>query len=184
MIRVFTVLAVVGAMVIMYFVSRHMDEFRRYAGSPLGLLLFFVLSAVSSATLILPVPGLALTSVLGTAAHPLLIGIIGGVGQTIGELTGYLAGYSGHTLVQDTPRYEQISGWMRRYGVLALFVLGLVPNPLFYVARIAAGALRMPVRRFLLGAGAGKILKNIAFAYTGAYVFVLAAHWLRTLFAK
>ncbi len=166
-IRIVTVLAIVGAVVAMAVLSRHMEEFRRYAGSPLGLALYFLLSLISNATLLLPVPGLALTSLVGSAAPPLLVGILGGVGQTLGEITGYLAGYSGQTLVRDNPNYPRVVRWMQRYGVGALFLLAVFPNPLFDVAGMVAGVLRMPPRRFLLGTGVGKILKNIAFAYMG-----------------
>lgn len=166
-VRVLTVLAIVGAVAAMAVLREHMDEFRRYAGSPLGLVLFFVLSLISNATLILPVPGLALTSLVGTAAPPVLVGILGGVAQTIGEFTGYMAGYSGQTLVQNNRHYPQVALWMRRYGMVALFVLAAVPNPVFDVAGLVAGVLRMPPRRFLTATAAGKIVKNIAFAYAG-----------------
>lgn len=177
LIRIATVVAIVGAGVAMAVLSGHLDEFRRYAGSPLGLLLYFGLSLVSNATLLLPVPGLALTSLVGSAAPPILVGIIGGTGQTLGEFTGYLAGFSGQTLVQNHPSYPRVATQMRRYGVFALFVLAALPNPLFDVAGMVAGVLRMPPRQFLIGTAAGKIVKNVAFAYMGDWVMHLFGVW-------
>ena len=175
-IRIVTALAILGAVAAMLVLREHMDEFRRYAGSPLGLALFFVLSLISNATLILPVPGLALTSLVGSAAHPVLVGILGGIAQTLGEFTGYLAGYSGQTLVQNNRYYPRVALWMRRYGTVALFVLAAVPNPLFDVAGMIAGVMRMSPRQFLVATSAGKIVKNIAFAYLGDQLM----HWFGT----
>jgi len=57
-------------------------------------------------------------------------------------------------------------------------VLGVIPNPLFDVAGIIAGALRMPVGLYAIAAGAGKIIKNIAVAYGAAF----GIEWLTTVF--
>lgn len=146
--------------------------------SPGGLIVLFIISAVSNATLILPVPGLALTALAATVANPLLVGIVAGSGQTVGELTGYLAGYSGKDLIDDSPRYERLVRWMRRFGPVTIFVLAIIPNPVFDVAGIIAGALRMPLWLYLLAAGAGKIIKNVLIAYAAT----ASIEWLLKLF--
>jgi uncharacterized membrane protein YdjX (TVP38/TMEM64 family) len=57
--------------------------------------------------------------------------------------------------------------WTRRYGLWVILVLSIVPNPLFDLAGIAAGALRVPVRHFLLVCWVGKTVKTTAFAFAG-----------------
>lgn len=141
------------------------EEMRRLISSPQGLLALFLINVVSSATLILPLPGLALTPLAATVADPLVVGLIAGTGQTIGELTGYLAGYSGRKALGIDARTQRMTNLMRRWGAPIVFVLALIPNPFFDVAGIIAGATRMPLRLYLLAAGAGKILKNMALAY-------------------
>jgi membrane protein YqaA with SNARE-associated domain len=141
------------------------EEMRRLISSPQGLLALFLINVVSSATLILPLPGLALTPLAATVADPLLVGLIAGTGQTIGELTGYLTGYSGRKALGIDARTQRLTNLMRRWGAPILFVLALIPNPFFDVAGIIAGATRMPLRLYLLAAGSGKILKNMALAY-------------------
>ena len=59
--------------------------------------------------------------------------------------------------------------WTQRYGVVAIFLMALFPNPLFDVAGMAAGVLRFPVWKFLLSCAAGKVIKNIVFAVAGGY---------------
>jgi len=131
----------------------------------------FVISAAASATLIIPIPGLAMTSLIGTLSvnpwDPLWIGIASGLGATLGETTGYLLGYSGRLAIADTEKYEKVVGWMKKWGSLTIFILSLLPNPLFDIAGMAAGALRYPLWKFLLVGAAGRWPKHILFSYLG-----------------
>jgi hypothetical protein len=45
-----------------------------------------------------------------------------------------------------------------------VFVLAVVPNPVFDLAGVAAGALRMPVGGYLAAVATGKVIKNVAIA--------------------
>lgn len=141
--------------------------------SPMGLIGLFGLSALSSATLLLPVPGIALTVLAATIADPILVGLAAGLGQTVGELTGYLAGTSGGALAGERLVSSRMGGWMRRRGGLTLFVLGLIPNPAFDVAGILAGALRLPLATFLAATGCGKVLRNVLVAWAALQGFSL-----------
>jgi membrane protein YqaA with SNARE-associated domain len=128
----------------------------------------FLLSMLSNATLILPVPGILITSAMGAVFNPFWVAIAAGTGAALGELSGYLAGYSGQTVVERTPMYVKLEGWMKRYGVWVVLVLGFIPNPLFDIAGMIAGVLRMPLYKFLLFCWVGKVLKMMMFAYGGA----------------
>ena len=163
-IRVATAVAVVVALVLSLVFREHLQELEQY-----GYVAVFVVGLISNATLILPVPGLAVSSILGSVFNPWAVGVVAGVGQALGELTGYMAGYGGQTWVVDHPRYRWLGRRMERYGVFAVFLLALFPNPLFDVAGVVAGVLRFPVWKFLLSCAAGKIIKNVVFALAGYY---------------
>ena len=153
----------------------------RIGHSPWALPALFAVSVISSATLFLPVPGLAITTLVGSLLNPVTVGSVAGIGQTLGEMTGYIAGYSGQGLVNRSKAYDRVEGWMKRNeftGELVVFVLALIPNPLFDAAGMAAGALHFPIWKFLLAAGLGKVIKNIAFAYGGS----LGIEWLSIFF--
>jgi uncharacterized membrane protein YdjX (TVP38/TMEM64 family) len=132
-------LAIVGtvALVIIAFAAMlwlTSDPVRRSAveglvRSPIGLLVLFGLAALSTATLILPAPGLALTAVAGAAGDPIVVGIVAGLGQAVGELTGYAAGWSGRSLLPNNPATRRVSGWLGHRGVLAIFLPGSWPGP-------------------------------------------------------
>lgn len=128
----------------------------------------FAVNLVGSATILIPLPGIA--AVCGGAVeeaglNPALLGLAGGTGSAIGEITGYLAGYSGSALVQRSKNYARLHGWVERHGSIPLFVLAALPLPLFDVAAIAAGSLGYSLRRFLVVVLAGKAVKYVAVAY-------------------
>ncbi len=161
--QVLALLLAVGITLTLFFVPMDWERLK-----DLGYLGVFLLMLVSSGSIVLPVPGLAAVFAGGLLQlNPILLGIVGGLGSTIGELTGYMAGYGGRAVVEDSRRYAQVESWMRRYGLPTIFVLALIPNPLFDAAGFAAGALRVPLWRFLAVCAAGKIIKSIIFAYAG-----------------
>jgi membrane protein YqaA with SNARE-associated domain len=134
----------------------------------------FLLSVLANATLFLPAPGVAFVFSMGAVFPPLPVALAAGAGAALGELSGYLAGFSGRAVLDRSPRVERLEQLMRRYGALTILVLAFIPNPVFDVAGIIAGILRMPVVKFLFFCWIGKTLKMLAFAYAGAY----AIGWL------
>jgi len=158
---VIAILAALGAAV--YFRNR-LQELEQY-----GYAAVFLVGLVSNATIIFPIPGLAVSSVMGGVFDPWIVGLIGGLGQALGELTSYMAGYSGQALVDGNPTYDRLTRWMQRYGALTIFVLAIIPNPIFDLGGMAAGTLRFPLWKFLVSCTAGKVIKNVIFALAGYY---------------
>lgn len=134
-----------------------------------GYLGAFLVPLLCCATIIVPVPGLIVVFTLGAVLNPLLVGIISGVGGTLGETTGYLLGYGGRAAIENMALYRRVENWMRRWAPLTLFVLALIPNPIFDIAGAAAGALRVPFWKYLLYGGAGRLIKHTIFAFAGAW---------------
>ena len=125
----------------------------------------FLLSFVGSVSMVLPVPGLITTCGVSVVLTPLYVGVLSGVGEAIGELSGYAVGYGGKTVIQDRPFYRRVRVWMGRRGALIIFVISLIPNPVVDVVGIAAGATRFPLAQFFGIVLVGKILKGIMVAY-------------------
>ncbi len=138
----------------------------------------FLVSLIGNATLVLPAPSLAVVFAAGSSLYPPLVGLAAGTGEALGELTGYLAGASGSGIVENQRHYAQIQYWMKYRGLWVIFFLSLVPNPLFDLAGISAGALGMPVWRFLIACWAGKVLKTTLVAWAGLRLLDWLAHIL------
>jgi len=128
----------------------------------------FLLSFLAYATIILPAPGIWVVFAMGAVFHPLGVALAAGSGAALGELSGYLAGFSGQVVVERAELYNRLSFWMRKNGPLTIFVLAALPNPFFDLAGIAAGALKMPIRRFLFWCWIGETVKMLYFSFAGA----------------
>jgi membrane protein DedA with SNARE-associated domain len=140
----------------------------------------FFLAMSGSATVVLPTPsniaifsgGIVLDPILGIPA-PICVGVIAGLGDAIGEFSGYALGLAGADVVRRQRIYDTFERWMRRRGMLTIFLLCTFPNPFFDLAGAAAGATRMPPGRFFLAALGGKVIKDVFLAYGGSFSFDL-----------
>ena len=165
-------LVVVGLALAAFFLREQLTFHQvGYAGLALTVI-------VASGGLVLPVPALATACTAGALLNPLYVGLIAGSAGTLGELTSYYLGYSGQGVLEGNRFYVKMEGWMRRRGLLLLFLVSLIPNPFFDVVGIAAGALRYPIWRFLGVVLVGKGMKFLIFAYACAY----SVEWLTELF--
>jgi len=103
-------LVLVAAITVVFFLYRdQLAEFKE-----LGYLGAFLISLLSTATIVSPMPGLLLLMPLGTALNPFLVGLIGAAGGTVGEITGYILGYSGGGYAQSSRIYARAEEWMMR----------------------------------------------------------------------
>ncbi len=128
----------------------------------------FLLSFLAYATVILPAPGVTVVFTMGAVFHPFFVALAAGIGAALGELVGYMAGFSGQIVVERADIYQRLCEWMKKNGAITVLVLSALPNPFFDLAGIAAGALKLPVWRFLLWCWIGETLKMLFFAYAGS----------------
>ena len=145
----------------------------------------FLANLASTATLFIPVPGLtaaaqALIASSGELLNPLWVGVAGGLGMALGEVTAYVAGMAAATIAREEEfkppkRFQKvidrvttfITNLMQRFGMPTLFTLSVIPNPLFEVAGWTAGATRYPFWKFMAAVTPGKIARGILLAYIG-----------------
>jgi len=162
-----TLLLVIAIMVgVYYFYRNYPDEVARLKGY--GYLGAFLISLLFNATVILPAGNILVLAVLGaTLPSAILVGLAGSTGAAIGELTGYIAGYSGQAIVQRREAYARIERWVRKWGALTIFVISVVPF-IFDLAGIAAGVVRFPLWKFLIACWLGRTILYIAVALAGA----------------
>lgn len=164
-VRIVVLLFVVGLTIYLLSIRDRIQGFERY-GYP-GL---FLVSLLSSATVLIPVPGVLVTSAFGAIFNPYWVALVAGIGAGLGELSGYMAGFSGRAVLEKVESHERMERWIEKYGEVTIFVLAVIPNPVFDMAGLTAGALKMPVVRFLFWCILGKIVKMLAFALGGATI--------------
>ena len=173
--------AMLSALLVAYVLAYFVFDVDLDALKDWGYLGIFFIAMAGSATIVLPTPstvaifsgGVVLDPIMGIPA-PLLVGIVAGVGDALGEFSGYALGYAGTDVIRHRKAYNLFESWMHSHGMLTIFLLCTFPNPLFDLAGAAAGASRMPGHRFFVATLGGKIVKDLFLAYGGTFSVSLA----------
>ncbi len=135
-----------------------------------GYLGAFLISVLASATLFFPAPGWAVVIALSSSLNPVFLGAVAGIGSAIGELTGYFAGESVRELLDERVREtKQIKEIVEKYDMLAIAFLAFIPNPLFDVAGIIAGGLKIPWWKFIIACAVGRVARYVLLAMIGNF---------------
>jgi len=98
---------------------------------------------------------------------PIIVATLGALGAALGEITGYVLGYSGRAVIDDK-KYLLVQDWTRRFGFGAIFLFAFLPLPLFDLVGVSSGVLRISFLGFLIPTFLGKWLKMMVYAYLGA----------------
>jgi uncharacterized membrane protein YdjX (TVP38/TMEM64 family) len=160
--RISVLLLVIIASFLIYLIRDKFSIPKQY-----GYFGIFIVSIISNATIILPVPTILTAYLAGNIFNPFYVGLISALGAAIGEVTGYLAGRGGSMVINNRKIYQKIESAMQKYGLWTIFVLAVIPNPFFDLAGIAAGITKIPFRKYFLITWAGKTVKFIFFALLG-----------------
>ncbi len=167
------VLTVAMAVAIIVF-NEEVQELKHY-----GYIGAFFISLLGGATIIIPVPMLAVVFALGAAMgdpwQVALVGLSAAMGELIGALTIYMTGHGAgrvisnnkHGRIQKT--YEKMLDFIERRGAWALFAVTSVVNPFFYPAAFACGALRFGLKKYITIVLIGKIIKCMTVVYAGYF---------------
>lgn len=141
--------------------------------SKYGYLGLFIINFISSATVFLPFPGTASVFLGGAIWNPYLVGLISGIGASIGELFGYFVGYGGRGLTSQFERnqwFTKVEEYFHKTGFMTTLVFSLLPLPIFDFIGVLAGALNYPIWKFTLATLIGRIIRNVFIAWSGAKI--------------
>ena len=151
----YILLALIGIMVVSIAVgfivfSIGTDDVERW-----GYPALWLISGLRAASVVLPIPGSGLTIAAGAFMDPLYgipvpiaVGVTAGSAESLGEFTGYAAGYGGGRILDKRKLYQRVKAWIRKRAFVTILIMGLMPSPVFDVAGLAAGASRVPIRIF------------------------------------
>lgn len=157
-------LVIVVGLTVFIFINRDKASALAAYGYP-GI---FLIAFMAYATVLLPAPGLAFVFTMGAVFHPVGVALAAGAGATLGEISGYLTGFSGQAVIENIQLYQRLSMWMQKNGPLTVLLLAAIPNPVFDLAGVTAGALKMPLRIFLFWCFLGQVIKMFIFSMIGS----------------
>lgn len=143
-----------------------------------GYVAAFVITALSSATVVMPSPGFAAVLLMAKDLNWLLLGISAGIGGTLGEMTAYYVGTHGTDTLEGHKSYEWFQKGMRKLGGPIILISALVPLLPVDVAGLVAGAVRYPIVKFLIYLAIGKVVMTATLMFLSAKAFEWAAPYL------
>ena len=154
-----------------------------------GYLGLFIISLFAGSPIPIPTPSMILTFTLGSLLNPVLVGLVSGLGNGIGNALIFLTGHGGLLFFQNSdvsaPAGEtsssRIGRFLRKIGmprmldfakrraVLAVFLLSIYPNPVLTPMILGIGAMRFRFTKFFLACWAGKTAQSLILAYLGYF---------------
>ena len=132
----------------------------------------FFISIFGNFTIFFPVPFTITIYAFGATLNPLLLGIVCGIGSTIGEASAYLVGMGGRKVIEGRyeERLESAKRLIQRYGAAIIFLFALLPLP-DDVILIPLGVLRYDLKKALGALFLGKTIMLTFVAYAGRYSY-------------
>jgi len=150
-----------------------------------GIAGLFPISVVDSSFVPLPIPGVTdLMLVLFAAQHQnaILLVAVATAGSALGGWLSYRVGQRGGMafIQKRTPKriFDKVCGWMESHSLLAVALPAILPPPMpLSPFVLAAGALKMSERKFLVAFTASRMLRHsVAVAlgiHYGKHILVL-----------
>lgn len=138
----------------------------RYAW--LAYLVVLVVTLVANLTILAPVPiAVIVMTVVAKEWNPALAALAAAIGGSIGELSGYFAGYAGRKIAipSDLVGFGRVEKWINHYGAWAIVFLAFQPVIPFDVGGLIAGMAKMPLHKFFPALFIGKLPKYLLMAY-------------------
>ena len=134
-----------------------------------GLIGAFIISLTSSATVVLPAPGILIILSMAEIIDPWRLGIVTGIGGGLGGGTAYLAGALGRDAMGESSRIKQrmTDLFNSKWGMVILFVGNLIPFAPGDAISAIAGISRFPILQFFIYVIIASILKMIALSWLG-----------------
>jgi membrane protein DedA with SNARE-associated domain len=140
----------------------------------------FLVCILGNISIFIPIPFALIVYAFGSTLNPLLLGLVSGLGSTIGEMVSYLLGWGGRKIIETRygSRLDAVKKLIGRYGVLSVFLIALLPVP-DDLLLIPLGMMKYDFKKTFIALLLGKTLMGVSLAYAGAFGF----SYLRDVFA-
>ncbi len=132
----------------------------------------FIISLFGNFTVFFPVPFTITIYAFGASLNPLLLGIVCGVGSTVGEFSAYLIGRGGRRILDEKygKRLETAKLLVKKHGMAIIFLFAVLPLPDDLIL-IPLGMLRYNLKKAILAIFVGKTMMCTTVAYAGYYSY-------------
>ncbi|MFC1658665.1 signal peptidase I [Candidatus Omnitrophota bacterium] len=157
---------VIGAWVIGFYFLDDIEALARY-----GYQGAFFVPMLDNFVTFINVGSFMIIAYLANILNPFLVGLLAGIGGTIGQFSSYLLGYSSFQfIIQKLGIYRNVARWMDKWGGKFIFVVSIMPLPIVGFTGIAAGAAKYSLLKYFLFSGLGNILKHIGYCFFASWI--------------
>jgi len=151
-------------------------EFLSMLAVTYGYLGVFLVSLISSASIIIPIPSFIVLIGSVPFLDPPLIVIFASLGAAIGELVSYAVGFGGRNLVfiqkqkkKWQKQFDQAEKWFEKHGGFAVIIV-FAATPLPHdVVGLLSGIIEYDVKKFFLATLIGKFIQSFFIVYITFY---------------
>ena len=147
-----------------------------------GYLGLFLISLLAGSPVPIPTPSMILTFTLGSMLNPLYIGLVAGIGNTIGNIFLYYTGRGGLKVFNNSNQQDSRIGRVMRservsklvksnsWGEMAIvFLMFINPIPVTTPIVLAMGAAHFNLTKFLVICWTSKTVQGLILAYLGHF---------------
>lgn len=137
-----------------------------------GLFGIFIINFLSGLSFFLPAPAFLTVFAGGSVYPPVLVGIASSLGATLGDMVYFVMGYTGRIIlsakVENKILFKVFESLFKKYGTLIVFILALIPNPLFDGIGLIAGVFTYSPYKFFIIVMLGRFLRYFLLAGVGS----------------
>lgn len=135
--------------------------------SNVNYLALFILCFIANSTIFLPAPSLMIAASFALVLNPFYVSLVAALGSTLGEYVGYAFGAVTKDVSSKILSFlEKIVSKIHNQTLL-VFVLAMLPLPLFDFVGVYSGGTKMNMLKFFIACYLGKLIKLIV--YTRMY---------------
>ena len=146
--------------------------FLLYLVETYGYLGAFLGSILGNITIAIPMPYAFLITALGTNLNPFILGLVSGLGATIGELSSYGFGLIGRRALntRQLSNLESVRRLVEKYGYFTIILFAVTPLP-DDLLLLPLGVMEYDFKVLLVSLWIGKTVLALVLAYAGYYGF-------------
>ena len=126
----------------------------------------FLASLIGNLTVIIPTPYAFVITALGSSLNPFILGIVCGLGATLGEISAYYVGRAGRVALNDEQkkRVNIVNKLLDKYGAWILIIFAVTPLP-DDILLLPMGVMKYDVKTILVNLLIGKTILALILAY-------------------
>ncbi len=140
----------------------------------------FLSGFFSTFTIFIPSPTFMVVMLLAPVLNPFILGVLGGLGASIGEMIGYYFGYGGGELVDRSGKIRKrlLKMTEKYHPILIIFFFAATPVIPFDTIGMFFGSINYDSKKFFAATTIGKIVKYLIIAYSSKYGFEIIKYYI------